>query len=176
MLGRRWRSLGEFAADELPRPEAPLRAGEHVGGSNRRLAQFLGWHAEGRIEVEARHPPSRCSPTRQMGPVKFGQYARVDFHTNELMRSDQSHFSGTKVRFTDPPAAERSRLFTELARVTVDPGRLTVPQAVAAILARHPNAPNITRLFDPDASNLAKADFDRTLRREWQIARERTKK
>jgi hypothetical protein len=89
-----------------------------------------------------------------------------------LIRRDWTHLSRVKVRFAEPPAAVRRRLFSELAQETAgDPGRLTMPQAVGAIIARHPDAPDIARLFDPRASALNKADFSRTLRREWQAAR-----
>ena len=104
-----WRSLGEFAADELPRPGAPPRVGERLG-PDRRSAQFFDLHAEERIEVEAQHPK-----TRRMGRVRFGDYAAIDTHTNELIRSDWSSFSRARVRFTDPPAtAQRRRLFGAL--------------------------------------------------------------
>jgi hypothetical protein len=162
--------IGDFAATELPRPEAQLRANEWLG-RNRRKAQFYGLHRAGQIEVQALHPQ-----TRRLVKVAYGDYADVDFQTHELICSDPvpwSSYRRAQTRFVQLPAnLQRIALFSEILRQWPSHVRLNVPRAVAKVRELHPST---AELFEPPASG-DEDSFARQLRRELEKARKRTTK
>ena len=169
---RRWQLIGDFAATELPRPEAQPRVNEWLG-PNRRKAQFYGLHHAGQIEVQAYHPQ-----TRRLVKVAFGDYADIDFQTHELICSDPDPWSSyrrVQARFVQlPVTVERQRidLFSEILRQWPSHVRLNVPRAVAKVRELHPST---AQLFEPPA-NRDEDSFARQLRRELEKARKRTTK
>ena len=164
---RRWQLIGDFAATELARPEAQLRAGEMLG-RNRRKAQFYGLHHAGQIEVQAYHPQ-----TRRLVKVAFGDYADIDFQTHELICSEWSSYRRAQARFVQlPVTVQRIDLFSEILRQWPSHVRLNVPRAVAKVRELHPST---AQLFEPPA-NRDEDSFARQLRRELEKARKRTTK
>jgi len=165
---RRWQLIGDFAATELPRPEAQPRVNEWLG-PNRRKAQFYGLHHAGQIEVQAYHPQ-----TRRLVKVAFGDYADIDFQTHELICSDPvpwSSYRRAQARFVRLPVnLQRIALFGEVLRQWPSHVRPNVPRAVAKIRELHPST---ARLFEPPA-NGSEDSFARQLRRELEKARKRT--
>ena len=169
-LPRRWQLIGDFAATELARPEAQLRANEMLG-PNRRKAQFYGLHHAGQIEVQADHPQ-----TRRLVKVAFGDYADIDFQTHELICSDPDPWSSyrrAQTRFVQLPVTVQSiDLFCEILRQWPSHVRLNVPRAVAKVREVHPST---AQLFELPA-NRDEDSFARQLRRELEKARKRTAK
>ena len=164
---RRWQLIGDFAATELPRPEAQPRVNEWLG-PNRRKAQFYGLHHAGQIEVQAYHPQ-----TRRLVKVAFGDYADIDFQTHELICSEWSSYRRAQARFVQLPMnLQRIDLFSEILRQWPSHVRLNVPRAVAKVRELHPST---EQLFEPPA-NRDEDSFARQLRRELEKARKRTTK
>jgi hypothetical protein len=167
---RRWQLIGDFAATELARPEAQLRANEMLG-PNRRKAQFYGLHHAGQIEVRAYHPQ-----TRRLVKVAFGDYSDIDFQTHELICSNPDPWSSyrrAQARFVQlPVTVQRIDLFSEILRQWPSHVRLNVPRAVAKVREVHPST---AQLFELPA-NRDEDSFARQLRRELEKARKRTAK
>jgi hypothetical protein len=157
-----WRLLGALAPDELPHRNAMMRANEFLGPQDRRVAQFLGLHGAGTIEVRAWDRWKQRTVS-----VAYGDYVTVEFNSNELVRADYTTLSRVEVRFARPvperASVQRRRLFDELLKQPSN-AALNSTEAKAAALLAHPEAAS---LFDPGKHK----DFRAQLRREWREVR-----